>query len=110
MFKCRKLGLVAITFPKRHKIHAFGNSLFLNKFSFKCELLSQSERIISHIKIMYKSMLRYMILENIFAKRNFPYNAHYSVTASVSLTHENYVSVIKHPSELVRLLEGSFIS
>ena len=55
-------------------------------------------------------MLRYMILENIFAKRNFPYNAHYSVTASVSLTHENYVSVIKHPSELVRFLEGFFTS
>ena len=46
-------------------------TLLLYKFSFKCELLSQSKRIISHIKIMYKFMLRYMILENIFAEKMF---------------------------------------
>ena len=51
-----------------------------------------------------------MILENIFAEKMF-LKKHITSSQPVSyLTYENYVSVTKRLSELVRLLERSFFN
>ena len=82
MFKSRKLGLVAITFPKRHKIHAFGNSFVKQLFLQMRITKSEQACYLTHKNYVYIHVEIYDFRKYV-CRKNVPYKAHYLVTASV---------------------------